>query len=150
MSRYFVNDPPVAVAEFDDETVVSDAPPNIIYIRARMDVETDARVKGELVAMGADNKVELRIGENSMALLVHNIVSWSGPDFDGVPCDAAHIKRLDINNQHVSRVLEEITARNRRPESPNPKSAGANGSLNATDPVLVASPARVPRGKRLV
>lgn len=152
MSRYFVTDAPVPIAEFDDETVVSDQPPNIIYIKARMDVETDAKVKGELIAMGADNKVELRIGENSMALLVHNIVAWSGPDFDGVPCDAAHIKRLDINNPHVARVLEDITTRNKRQESPNPKSHGANGFTNDTEPASITtpSPARVQRGKRLV
>jgi hypothetical protein len=151
MSRYFVTDAPVPIAEFDDETVVSDQPPNIIFIKARMDVETNAKVQGELIAMGADNKVELRIGENSMALLVHNITGWAGPDFDGVPCDAAHIKRLDINNAHVARVLEEVTARNRRQESPNPKSAGVNGSLSGTERELVisSSPAPTARGKRL-
>lgn len=122
MSRYFVNDPPVAVPEFDTGAVISDAPPNVIYIKSRMDIETRGKVKNELVGLAADGKSpEIRLGEQDTALLIHNIVKWAGPDFDGVPCDAAHIRTLDPNEPHIEKVLAAINDRNLRKAAPNPK-----------------------------
>jgi hypothetical protein len=145
MSRYFVTDPPVPVYEFDPTAVISETPPNVIYIRAKMDVATDAKVKSELVTMGADNKtVEMRLGENQLALLIHNIVRWEGPDLSSVPCTVANIRALDPTEPHIVLVLDEIARRNKRPDSPNPKSAagstyaknGAAGSLASDPPSL--------------
>jgi hypothetical protein len=143
MSRYFVTDPPVPVYEFDPADVISETQPNVIYIRAKMDVATDAKVKSELVTMGADNKtVEMRLGENQLALLIHNIVKWDGPDLKDVPCTVANIRALDPTEPHIVLVLDEIARRNARPPSPNPKSAagstsaknGAAGSIGSDPP----------------
>lgn len=128
MSKYFVTSDPVAVYEFDPATTESDQPPNVIWIRPRMSVEVKGRVTSDLVALGADQKtLEFRAGANELALLVHNIVRWSGPDLDGVPCDADHIRQLDPTEPHIARVLEEIARRNTTQASGNPKSVGANG-----------------------
>lgn len=129
MSRYFVNDPPYAVYEFDPSEVISETPPNVIYIRSRMDVETRGKVKSELVKLAKDGTTpEIQIGQNETALLLHNIVKWSGPDFDDVPCDAAHIRTLDPNEPHVEQVLAAINARNVKKVAPNPKPSTASGS----------------------
>lgn len=132
MSRYFVNDPPAPVYEFDPDATLSEAAPNIIWVKSRMDVETDARVKSELVTLGADGKTpEIHTGAHSMALLVHNIVRWEGPDLSMVPCTAENIRRLDPSEPHLQRVLEEIARRNTRRAAPNPKSPTPTGSSSA-------------------
>jgi hypothetical protein len=150
MSRYFVNDPPVPVYEFDPAQVVSDREPNIIWIKARMDVATSGKVSSELVKLGEDRSIESHLGANQTALLLYNIVRWEGPDFvkqnadgqpirDGrgntipIPCTAELIRTLDPNEPHVALVLEEIAQRNRKRESPNPRSpVDTAGSTNST------------------
>lgn len=141
MSRYFCDDPPVPIAEFDPATTISDVPPNIIVIRARMDVGTRGKVQSELLTLGDGNQLEARLGENITALLIHNIVGWSGPDFDTVPCDAAHIRMLDANEPHVARVIAEITTRNTAREAPGKNPAASADSMSAGEPGLSASPA---------
>jgi len=123
MSRYFVTDAPAPVYEFDPAEVISDTPPNVIWIKAKMDVATDARVKNELVKMAGDNKtMEMHLGENQLALLIHNIVKWEGPDLGDIPCTPEQIRKLDPTEPHIALVLEEIARRNVRKESPLPKS----------------------------
>lgn len=138
MARYFVDDPPVAVREFDPQTVVSEegkAPlrPNVIWIRPRMDIATRGKVQNEL--FGIDNKesIEIRVGDNATALLIHNIVRWEGPDLDGVPCTRENICKLDPNEPHIKLVTEEIARRNRQPKSADPLdgSATTNGASSA-------------------
>lgn len=128
MSRYFVTDPPVPVPEFDASAVISDGVPNVIYIKAKMDVATDAKVKSELVKMAGDNKtMEMHLGENQLALLIHNIVRWEGPDLSSVPCTPESIRKLDPTEPHIVLVLDEIAKRNARKVAPNPKSPTASG-----------------------
>jgi len=145
MSRYFCTDPPVPVYEFDPTEVISETPPNVIFIKSKMDVATDAKVKSELITLGADNKtVEARLGDNQLALLIHNIVRWDGPDLSDTPCTVANIRALDPTEPHIVLVLDEIARRNKRPDSPNPKSAagstlgknGAAGSIGSDPPGL--------------
>src|SRR5262245_10652821 len=100
MPRYFVTDPPVPVYEFDPSEVLSEKPPNIIWIRAKMDLATDSKVKNELLKFGKDTQIEAHLGENELSLLIHNIVRWEGPDLQNVPCDAAHIRQLDPTEPH--------------------------------------------------
>lgn len=127
MSRYFVDGAPVAVPEFDSATI-ADRPPNIIYIKSKMDLATDAKVKNELVTLGADNKtMEAHLGENQLALLIHNIVRWEGPDLGQIPCTVANIRMLDPTEPHIVLVLDEIARRNARSTSPNEKPPIANG-----------------------
>jgi hypothetical protein len=143
MSRYFVHDQPVPIYEFDADTVISETPPNIIWIKAKMDMATDAKVKSELMKLGSDNKtLEAHLGENQMALLIHNIVRWEGPDFAGVPCTPENIRTLDPTEPHLTLVLDAIAERNRRTPGPSPKSAGVNTSANvgASDLTVSARP----------
>lgn len=149
MPRYFVTDAPVAVLEFDPAKTISDVPPNAIYIKARMDVETKGKVTSEMVTLGADQKsLEFRAGANETALLVHNIVGWEGPDFAGVACTPENIRKLDPTEPHVARVLEEIALRNRAKAGPSPKSPGASTSMSAGAHGSNASPA-VPASQAL-
>lgn len=132
MSRYFVNDPPVPVYEFNPSEVVSDTPPNVIWIKARMDVATQAKVTSELFTMDKTSKdLEARLGENQVALLVHNIVKWEGPDLSAIPCTPDVIRTLDPNEPHIAAVLEEIAQRNKKRESPKKESATTAGSTSA-------------------
>jgi len=137
MSRYFVTDPPVPVYEFDPAEVLSETPPNVIYIRAKMDVATDAKVKADVVKIGADDKtIERHIGLYQLALLIHNIVRWDGPDLASVPCTPEQIRALDPTEPHLVLVLDEIARRNKRPDSPNPKpvagsTSGKNGAAGS-------------------
>jgi len=141
MPRYFVTDPPVAVPEFNPATTASDQPPNVIYIRARMDVETRGKVMSELFTLDAGGTaVDARLGANETALLVHNIVRWEGPDLGGVPCTPETIRRLDPTEPHIARVLAEITRRNAPAASPNPKSPGGRPSTSGGAPVWSAGP----------
>lgn len=148
-SRYFVTDPPVPIYEFDPATTLSNTPPNVIWIRARMDVETSGKVTSDLFTMDKESGLEARVGANQTALLVHNIVKWEGPGFveqdaegnplrDGagnpipIPCTPENIRTLDPNEPHIAAVLDEIATRNKKRTSPNPKSAPMpNGSTTA-------------------
>lgn len=141
MSRYFVTDPPVAVAEFDLHSVISETPPNVIWIKARMDVETKGRVQSELISVDKQGNAVVQVGANSMALLIHNIVRWEGPDLGAMACTPANIRTLDPNEPHIALVLEEIATRNKEREAPIPKSATAPGlradGLRAVDLAIV-------------
>lgn len=128
MSKYFVDDEPVPIYEFDPESMISDKAPNVIWIRPRMNVEIDGRVKSELLKLGADGKTpEVHVGAQQMALLIHNIMRWSGPDLGNVPCTPQIIRKLDPTDPHIEKVLEAIAERNRRRESPVPNSRTASG-----------------------
>lgn len=140
MSRLFVTDQPVAVWEFDPAEVISETPPSVVYIRARMDYATDAKVKSELFTLGKDSAtVEARLGENTLALLKHNIVRWEGPlfvDDAGRPisCTPENIGKIDPQDPFIARVAEEIARRNARKAGPSPKSATASTSESAGVP----------------
>ena len=130
MSRYFVNDPPVPIAEFDPDVAITDQPPNVIWIKPRMDIETRGKVQNEMLVLGKDNKPEIRVGENGLALLIHNIVKWEGPDFDAVPLTRANIAKLDPNEPHIAAVSAAIAERNQAAASPNVPSDAANTSTS--------------------
>jgi len=135
MSRFFVDDPPVPIYEFPPgETVLDEnskpVRPAVIWIKARMDVETTAKVQDATLAMGKNNQAEIRIGENGLALLIHNIVKWEGPGFDDMPCTPERIKRLNPNEPLIAAVIQEIAIRNRTTPSPNPPSPGTNGFMS--------------------
>lgn len=133
MSRYFVNDPPVAIPEFEAGSVLGadgqPQRPNVIYIKSRMDVETRGKVRNELYGLAPDGKTpELRAGLNDMALLLYNIVRWEGPDLGQISCSPANIRKLDPNEPHIAQVLEEIARRNAPRTAPDPKSPAGSGS----------------------
>lgn len=137
----FITNARIAVYEFDPATTVSERPPNIIYIRSKMDVGTKNKVQDHALKMttGKTDDAEIHIGAYQTALLTHNVLAWEGPDFHGVPCTPQQMQMLDPDEPLVVKVLEEIGRRNRPQESPNPKSPGANGSTRHGAPDSTAS-----------
>jgi len=107
---------------------------NTIYIKARMDMDTRARVQNEMRVMPNEATEEVvleKIGSYRLALLQHNIVAWEGPDFAGVPCTREAIGRLDPNEPLVAKVAEEIGQRNKPRESSDPNVATPSGDTSA-------------------
>jgi hypothetical protein len=148
MSRFHV-DPTekVDIFEFDPSEVVSDTPPNVITIRARMSIEVSGRVTSEIAKLGADNKTtEVSIGAQAVALLLHNILAWRGPDFDDLPCTPENIRSLptSASDPFIEKVVNEIGERNKRRESPNGKPPTAHGfATNGSHAVSPASAAGI-------
>jgi hypothetical protein len=119
MTKYFVDSAPVAVPEWDDDpSIISDREPNVIYILPKMSVEVKGRVSSEMFGLTKDNQMEARLGQNELALLIHNVVRWDGPDLGSTPCTRANISRLDPTEPHIVRVLEQIAERNKSPKAP--------------------------------
>jgi hypothetical protein len=151
MPKYFVDSAPVAVPEWDDDpNIISDRPPNVIYILPKMSVEIKGRVSSEMFGLTKDNQMEARLGQNELALLIHNIVRWEGPDLSSVPCTRANISRLDPTEPHIARVLEEIAQRNKSPKAPK-ESAITNLSTKngATDLITQEPSVSLPLGNGL-
>jgi hypothetical protein len=144
MSRFHIDpNERVDIAEFEPDDLVSDASPNVITIRARMSVDIAGRVSSELARMGADNKAEIRLGEHTTALLLHNILGWHGPDFDDLPCTPENIRALPSANSDpfIEKVVNAIGERNKRRESPNGRSAAmapTSASAGETESVTSA------------
>lgn len=139
MSRYFVTDAPVAVPEWDDDpSIISDTKPNVIWVKSKMDVETKGKVTSEMFTMGKAGELEARLGANETALLVHNVVRWEGPDFEGVPCTPDRIRKIDPTEPHWAKVLEVIAERNKAPKSPkalaDTSTSTSAGSIGLTTP----------------
>lgn len=135
---YFVNEPPVPIYEFEPGSVLDEqgheAQPNIIWIRSRMDVETDGKVNNAMFPFDKEGKrIEARLGDRITALLIYNIVKWDGPVLGRVKCTPENIRKLSPNQPHIAKVLEEIAERNKKPESPDPNSLEANGSMSVGD-----------------
>jgi hypothetical protein len=102
----FVRDQPVPITEGS----------NTICIREKMSFGTKAACQDALADVsqreGGKAGLALRFGAYQAALLQHNILSWSGPAFDGVSCTPENIARLDPDEPLVQRVLEAIVERN--------------------------------------
>ena len=142
MSRFHVNpDEKVEISEFDPLEVISNTPPNVITIRARMTVEIAGRVSSEMMKLGADNKPELYVGAHVGALLLHNILTWRGPDFDDLPCTPANIRALPSSESDpfIAKVADAIAERNKKQVSPNQRSPINNTSESAGEAVLTVS-----------
>lgn len=144
MSRYFVTDAPIPIFEWDDDpSIISDTKPNVIYILSKMNVSVKGRVTSELFTVGKAGDLEARLGANETALLVHNVVKWEGPDFDGVPCTPDNIRKLDPTEPHIEKVLEEIAERNKAPKAPK-ASATTSTSMSAGAIDLPTPPSQEP------
>lgn len=150
MSKRFHVDPSekVDIYEFESDDVISDVSPNVITIRARMDIATAGKVSSELMQLGADNKPELFVGAHVGALLLHNILGWRGPDFDDLPCTPANIRALPSpeSDPFIEKVANAIGERNRKKASPNAKlptdSGFATNGLHGENPASAAGISR--------
>jgi hypothetical protein len=154
MSKRFHIDPNerVDIYEFEPDDVLSDTPPNVITIRARMSVEIAGRVSSELMQLGGDNKLEAHLGAHVGALLLHNILAWRGPDFDDLPCTPANIRALPSpeSDPFIEKVANAIGERNRKRASPNDRSpATTSTSENAGAAALIAPRSNEPSNHRL-
>lgn len=138
-NRYFVNDPPIPIYEFDPQEVVSDQPPNVIWIKPRMNVETKGKVTSEMFTMSKDAALEARLGSNDTALLLHNIVKWEGPDLGQIPCTPENIRNMDPTEPHIAKVLEELAVRNKKKKADDPNESTASSNTSAGDLLLTES-----------
>lgn len=129
-----------------------DAAGNCMIIRGRMSVDIAARVASELMQLGADNKPALNVGAHVMALLLHNILDWSGPDFDGLPCTPANIRALPMpeSDLFIEKVANAIGERNVRAASPKKELAAPSTSEKHGAPDSTASPERAELPSRLL
>lgn len=140
MSRFFVEpNEREPIYEFDPATTMSDTAPNVVWIRPRMSVGIENKVKGAIAHLDTTGQtVEIDLGANLTELLVQNILAWEGPDFleaDGrkIPVTRANIERLIGRDPFIERVADEIAKRNKKAASPDPKSPDTNGSTNGDD-----------------
>lgn len=101
--------------------------PNTIWIKRRMDFGTKCRVEDMLTRMAISGtgsrtgEIQFTLGAQRLALAVHNIVAWEGPEFNGVPCDQDHIEKLDPEYPVFKAALDKITELNQpREDTPDP------------------------------
>lgn len=134
MSR-FVDTEPVPVFLPED-------PANVIYIKPRMDLGTNAAVRSAMmkttmqVSTGGGSvpksaSVGFDLAAYNLAILTNNIVRWKGPDFDHMPCNADSILSMDPDDPLLDKVLQEINERN-KPRAKSPNSYSANGNSGST------------------
>jgi hypothetical protein len=138
----FVSTEPIRITNEDCEQL-SDTDTDAIYIKPKMDFGTKQRVMSAAIQLSEESgvqvgkgvRVDVQFGAIQTALLVHNIVRWSGPSFAEVPCTPDNIVRLDPDEPLVQKVLRELDTRNPgKKQSPDPKSLTMpSGSKSAGD-----------------
>lgn len=96
---------------------------DVIFVRRKMDYGTRQRVVGAAVkitekdvkrgraarkARKAKQEAEFNVGAYQIALLVHNILEWRGPQFLGVPLLPRNIEQVDPDDPIIKAVLDYI------------------------------------------
>lgn len=114
---------------------------NVIWIKRRMDFGTKCRVEDTLTQMalvnGRTGDIRFTVGAQRLALAVHNIVGWSGPDFvdpitqKPIACSPEAIERLDPTYPLLIRAQQRITELNATQEQDDPNASSA-GSASST------------------
>ena len=121
---------------------------NTIYIKPKMDFGTRNAVIGEAVSVAmvpkekpggkrlvkgkrrpnapksSDALTHYNVGAYQVALLIHNIVDWKGPDFDDMECTAEAIRSFDPDHPLVKMVQEEIARLNPNPNAEDEEGEG--------------------------
>lgn len=103
---------------------------NTVFIKAKMDAGTRAAVEDAMRPTGGEVVEDIVIrglGSYRLALLVHNVVAWEGPDFEGVPCTRGNLLRVDPTEPIWAEVAEQIGIRNKPRVSPDPNLATPTG-----------------------
>lgn len=111
---------------------------NTFYIKRRMDFGTRCRVEDTMTQMamknGAVDSIQLTIGAQKLALAIHNIIGWKGPDFAGVACTPENIERLDPDYPLLVQAQERITHLNLpHAETLDPNSSTTTGVRSTTE-----------------
>ena len=135
MSRFFVEaSEREPIYEFDPNEVISDQPPNVIWIRPRMSIGVRSKAQSAAYNLTKGGEIEADFSKNMMAVAQFNILDWDGPDFVDEktgkkrPCTPENIARLPGGDPFIARVLDEIAKRNAPAKSPDPKSRDSSGS----------------------
>jgi hypothetical protein len=111
-----------------DERVPVTVGDNTIFIRPKMSVGVKNRVIGAAAKVEGKG-AEFNVGAYTTALLVHNVLGWEGPAFEGFKCTPENIEKLDPDESLVEAAIEEIARRNPQGKTdPNSAIAGSNGS----------------------
>lgn len=117
---------------------------NTIYIKRRMDFGTKCRVEDTLTQMALKNgevgSIHFTLGAQKLALAIHNIIGWIGPDFAGTPCTPENIERLDPDYPLLLKVQARITELNTSKEDLSPLDDTRDGGTPtpASTPPLAA------------
>lgn len=122
---------------------------NVIYIRHKMGVQTNALVKTELLRLrinadeleeGQEIQATIAVELQQVALLIHNITGWEGPRFihpvtrEPMACNAKHIRMFKPSDPHVKMVLQRIGENNKEPVEPPPSKPSQKGKGADQDP----------------
>lgn len=105
---------------------------NKIDIKRRMDFGTKCRVEDTLTQMALKNgevdNIRFTLGAQKLALAIHNIVGWDGPDFvdsttkKPIACTPESIERLNPSYPLLMKAQEKIRELNTDEETPDPNS----------------------------
>jgi hypothetical protein len=103
---------------------------NVIWVKRAMDYGTQCRVQDTLTQMALKNgqpgNIHITIGAQNLALAVHNIVGWSGPDFvdpitsQPVACTPENIEKLHPKLPVFVLAQKRINELNTNIEAPDP------------------------------
>lgn len=126
----------------NQRVAVSDDRGNTVYIKAKMDASTRAAVMDEIGAKGlvegseSEDLEYSNLGSYRLALVLHNVVAWEGPDFADergkpIPCNRYWIRRWNPDEPIYEKVIAAIGERNRGAEAPDPNSLTPSGSMSA-------------------
>lgn len=116
-----------------------DGDPNTIYIKPKMDFGTRNRVNGTATRLTqkqgeTQSSAEFDMGAYNIALIIHNVVGWAGPDFENRQCVESAMMELDPDDALLEEVLKQISERNTKKEDatdPNlSTSASSSGSTS--------------------
>lgn len=127
----------------EERVPISDDKGNTVYIRARMDLGTKNKFLTDMQKIAGTS--DFVLGAYNEAILNHNILDWTGPAFEGVPCTQETIATLDPTEALIDRVIDEINTRNKvavapalEDGSPNPPptspTSGAGGTKGSKAP----------------
>ncbi len=104
----------------DRVSVTVDGGDNVVWIRRKMDVATKSEVQDALASIegldqGQTRSVLLHLNRQNLVLVQYNVLSWEGPEFEGIPCTFAMIARWDPDDPLYDAVLARINELNTKP-----------------------------------
>ncbi|HEU5013951.1 MAG TPA: hypothetical protein VFT66_15630 [Roseiflexaceae bacterium] len=110
----FATDAVDALYEFDPQTTITDAQPNVIYLRRELTYGARQDVDNSIIDRAHRDKrgmPELRLERRAYAKLQAFIVRWEGPDLDGQPINEQTFRKFNWSDPFFQRVLTAIDER---------------------------------------
>lgn len=138
MSSIFI-DSDTRVEVWDDEKE------NVMYVRQRMDFQTNALVRNELLRLrlnpdmqeGGEISATVSIELQQLAMLIHNVIGWDGPRFihpttkKPMKCEPKAIRMLSPTDPLVAKVLDTINNNNQPRTQPPPSAPEPSADPNS-------------------